>query len=365
MKKPFVALSVAAATASLLVGCASAAPNASRPTTPADRENSELRDIATQPSSDREAKLLEKAQKQGKVLVYSTNPVDDLNKIGAAFEAKYKVPVEFYRGGSTGALINRITTEAKAGQLKADVLFANDDITSAIDSEGILAPYKPADEADYPAELKSSPNTFPVYVNYWMWAYNKDKVDKSELPHTYEDLLDPQWRGKITIARYADWLSVLWGIIGEDKAPDYFKALKEQQPFIAAQFTPALLPVVSGEKEITLSTVSGVLAIQKDKGAPIEGYFPDEPTPARTNAVGWIPTGQNPEGGLLFAEFLLSRDGGQQLMKEANRVPADRQVPPEPASLRPDKFVLVNYDSYGPNEDMWLKRFDEFLGKSS
>lgn len=198
-------------------------------------------------------------------------------------------------------------------------------------------------------------------MNYWMWAYNKNLVKESELPRTYEDLLNPRWKGKITFANYTDWFATMYEILGEERAEKLFRGLEANDAFTADQFTPALFPVITGERELTISTVSGVLALNIKKGAPITGYFPDAPTVSRTQAVGWFPTGGNPAAGLLYAEFMLDPARGQAILAQRSRVPSHEAVAPNPPTLRPKQFLQVNHDMFAPKQAEWEKRKNDVL----
>lgn len=319
----------------------------------------QVEELAASATPERNEQLAELAREAGPVLVYSSNPPEEFDRITEAFTEEYGVEVENYRAGGTD-LIQRVLQETSAGAVTADVISANDNVIYALDAgEGLVRPFASAQAEQLPDELQVSENSYPVYVNYWMWAYNTDLVTEEELPRTYEDLLDPAWQGRVTIAQYADWFATMFEIVEEPE--DYFTALGAQGPLVADQFTPALLPVVSGEHALTITTTSGALAQQQAAGAPVVGYFPDEPTVARSQSVGWLEGGANPAGGLLFAEFQLAPEFGQRFMREANRVPAHVDVEADPPELRPEEFVTVDYEAYLPEQADWEERFDSLL----
>ena len=335
---------------------ASACPDAEGSESPTAAE------LAVDPSPEREEVLAERARANGEpVLVYTSGRPAEMDQITTAFTEQYGVETEVFRAGGND-LLSRIVQEVAAGEPTADVVAANDNVIYGLDvGEGVLSPIKSVYDDQLPDTITASANSYPNYVNYWMFAYNTEVLDESELPRTYDDLLDPRWEGAISIARYPDWFATLWEIIGEDRAEEFFTALGDQQPYVAEQFTPTILAVVSGAQPLTITTVSGVLAQQTAAGAPLEGYFPDEPTVARSQSSGWIDCGRNPEGGILFLEFLLSPEGGQQVYKASNRVPAHEEVEPDPPSLRPEEFVRIDYGEFLPEQAEWEQRFDQLL----
>jgi iron(III) transport system substrate-binding protein len=72
---------------------------------------------------DRMERLIASAQAEGVVSVYSTVTVDDMVLLNAAFEKKYGVRVELWRG-SASDILQRATTEARAGRFSVDVIEA-------------------------------------------------------------------------------------------------------------------------------------------------------------------------------------------------------------------------------------------------
>ena len=49
-------------------------------------------------------------------------------------------------------------------------------------------------------------------------AYNTKRVRKDELPKTYQDLLDPKWKGRLAVeANDHVWFASLLGEIGDER----------------------------------------------------------------------------------------------------------------------------------------------------
>jgi iron(III) transport system substrate-binding protein len=329
----------------------------------ADSEaQAEFAKVAMNGSEERNAEVCEAARDKGSIMLYVTLPPPEVDAQIAGFNKAYPdLKVEYYRGGSTGSMINRVLTEAGAGSLDADVSWNNDHIAYVLDSQDLFLAFRSAYADSYDEKFMITDNSYPSYINYWMWAYNTNKLSEADLPRKYDDLLNERWVGDFTVAAYADWFFGLWQILGDERAEDYFTKLGQQKPFLADQFTPALLPVIQGEQAMTVSTVSGVLSGQQKKSAPLEGYFPDETTVARTVPISVLAEGGNPEGGLCFAEYVLSPEG-QQLLADRGRVPGHADVDPEPAKLRPKDAELIDYSKFIPEEDEWQQRMSEVLG---
>lgn len=358
---PLVAISLFAA------ACGSeeaSAPPSSEPTeqvSPAAPDAPSFAEIAMSPTPDRREQLREAAiANNAPILVYTTSA--DAVTVAAAFEEEYpELTVEIFRAGAAGTMINRVLTEFGAGSLRADVQVTNDFVTTVLSSAGVHQPFVSEFDAGFDPALRATNDSYQPNINYWMWVYNTDLVSEDELPRTYDDLLDPRWKDELVIARMTDWFYALWNLLGDDRAEEYFTRLGEQNPLLVSNFTEALNPIVAGERGLTITNVSGLVVARQDQGAPIKAYFPEEPTIARGSPIAIFGGGNNPEGGLLFAEFTLDPERGQLVLQSRNRVLGHSAVPPLVDGLMPEQFVGIDFADFLPNEDMWLSRLQATL----
>src|ERR1700683_1259979 len=88
-------------------------------------------DIANLSGPDRTQRLIDGARKQGVVSLYSSAVTDDSNAIAIAFEKKYGVKVQLWRGSSED-ILRRAVTEHRGG--RDDVELAQ---TAGTEMEGL------------------------------------------------------------------------------------------------------------------------------------------------------------------------------------------------------------------------------------
>ena len=81
--------------------------------------NSTLAEIAAYSGPDRIAKLVAGAKKEGAVNVYTSETVEDIGALSLAFEAKYGVKLNVWRGSSED-ILQRAVVEARGGRFDAD-----------------------------------------------------------------------------------------------------------------------------------------------------------------------------------------------------------------------------------------------------
>src|SRR6202023_3663124 len=79
-----------------------------------------IADIASLSGPDRTQRLIDGAKKEGVVSLYSSAVTDDSNAIAAAFEKKYGVKVQLWRGSSED-ILRRAVTEHRGGRDDVDL----------------------------------------------------------------------------------------------------------------------------------------------------------------------------------------------------------------------------------------------------
>jgi ABC-type Fe3+ transport system substrate-binding protein len=286
--------------------------------------------------------LLEAAKKEGSVVWYSGMIVNQIIRpMVDAFETKYPgLKVQASRAtGNDNAL--KIMNEARARRPLADMV----DGTTALgplQEAGLVAVFRPAEAARYPANSKdpagfwTSPNVY-----YYTAAYNTNLVSAAEAPKTFDDLLDPKWKGKMA------WTNDLTGggppgfihniltIKGQEKGMEYMRAFAKQEPvMIPAAQRVVLDKAISGEYPIALMTLSYHSTISAAKGAPIQ-WLKMPPMVMAPNAIAVLKNAPHPNAARLLIEFILSTEG-QTIMAKNDYMPADPTVPVKDPDLQPE-----------------------------
>ena len=187
----------------LVVACSLAASGASR-AQPAD-----VAALALYEGADREQRLVKGARTEREINLYSSLVLEDLNALAAAFDKKYGVKLKFWRAGSE-KVVQRTVTEARAGRFDFDVVETNGPELESLHREKLL---QKAGSPHFPDLLPEAVRPHREWIgtrlNLFVHAYNTNLVKKEELPRSWDDLLQPRWKGRLGIeAEDADWLAV-------------------------------------------------------------------------------------------------------------------------------------------------------------
>jgi iron(III) transport system substrate-binding protein len=288
-----------------------------------------------------DAALIEAAKKEGKVVWYTTLIVNQaIRPLKAAFEKKYPgIELQYARADETPTAA-KILEEGVAGRVQADIF---DGITNMIPLKRarLLASYVPAATAQYPPELKDREGYWNALLLYvFTPGINTTLVPKERAPQTYQDLLDPQWKGKMawnpsSIAGAIGFVGNILTSMGEARGTDYLKSLARQKVVNVEASARAILDqVIAGEYAIGLMSFNHHTVISAQKGAPSD-WLKLEPVPVALDAAGILKDAPHPNAARLLIEFLTSEEG-QRALQKADYLPAMTSVPAMKPGLRPE-----------------------------
>ena len=275
--------------------------------------------------ADRDAKLAAAARKEGEVAMYTSLNLKDSVPITEAFEKRTGVKVQLWRASSEKVL-QRAITEARAGRFTCDVLETNGPEMEALYREHLLEPFHSPHFRDLPPSAFAPHRHYVAdRFNFFTIGYNTNLVKPDEVPNTYEDLVHPRWVGRVGIeSSDVDWFGALVKAMGEQRGLAYFRKLAESKPQMRTGHTLMAELVASGEIPLAATLYNHNVERLVVKGAPVK-WKPLPPTFGRPNAIGVAKRAPHPNAALLFADFMLSKEG-QTLIKERNRVPASLAV---------------------------------------
>ncbi|HEX4764237.1 MAG TPA: extracellular solute-binding protein [Usitatibacter sp.] len=313
--------------------------------------------------ADRMDRIVAAAKKEGTLTLYTTIAEKDLPAIVKPFEDKYGVKVVVWRAG-TDKVLQRAVQEARAGRNEVDAVHFGSPEMEALAREKVLAPVASPVHKDLLAGSVPPHRMWAATIlSVWVQAYNTSQVKKSELPKTYQDLLDPKWKGKLGIeGKDDDWFAtVVHQLGGEEKGLAFFRKLVETNG-ISVRKGHTLLNnmVISGEVPLALTVYNYMPQQAKAKGAPID-WFAIEPAIARSNAVGVAAKAKHPAAALLFYEYLLGPDG-QKAFTSIDYVPTNTRVESPVKGL---KIQATDPVRSLDEADKWSKLFDEVIAKGA
>src|SRR5690606_5332385 len=176
-------------------------------------------------------------------------------------------------------------------------------VMQALHEEKLLQPWFSPHFSQLRPEARNSSGTWVALRAYvYVQAYNTEKEARDELPATYEDLLDPKWKGRLGAeAKGLEWFRTLLQQMGEEKGLALFRRLVAQNG-VSVRSGNALLNnlVVSGEVPFALSVYNYMPEKSMSEGAPIN-YVALKPTIAYNDGIAVAAAARHPHAAALFA----------------------------------------------------------------
>jgi iron(III) transport system substrate-binding protein len=287
------------------------------------------------------AKLIEDAKKEGKVMVYVSSNASDARALEAAFEKKYPfVNMEFYSSGKD-ALLTRYLLEARTGSNLADVYQSSVFPIMNLAEKGLLAKYYSPERDAFIEALRDKDGYWhATYLNAVTMAYNSRMLKADEVPTSYQELLQPKWKGKMGfVLSHTEWYFAMLQSMGEDKGRQYMEALSKQniQSRIGSSLMNQLM--MAGEFPLLISQYPTGVEELKKTGAPID-WVPLDPWFVYPIGIAVTAKNSHPAAARLYVDFILSEEG-QTSMRQLSRIPARKDVLPNPPRLMQGRKLFI------------------------
>ena len=229
-----------------------------------------------------------------------------------------------------------------------------------IRAKGWLAEYGAPVAGIYPEGLQPDHKFFYHYgLNVGSFAYNTDLVKPGEVPKSWDDLLDPKWKGKIGMqdpktggGGAHSFVVRMHGLWGEAKWKKYMDAMGKQISKYGRYFQ-VREALASGEVAIQFVAYADFTEPLKQKGAPINWSTPD-PMLFLGLSAGVSKFAPHPNAGRLLLNFLISEEA-QKIIADAGKIPAFPGMRPGTYSrLNDANLVSWRIDMYKLHDKRWF-----------
>ena len=318
---------------------------------------------------DRAKMLVDGARKEGKITWYTSLIVDQVVRpLKEAFEKKYPfITIEHFRGNSE-RIVQKMLAEYQGKRYEVDIVDGT--VTAPlVKKAGFLQRFYSPHLADYPNELKDPQGYWGVSnVYYFAVGYNTRMVKPNEVPKSYDDLLQPRWKGQMmwSTSRGSGAPMMIGNIfqsMGLEAGKAYLQKLKGQNIAKTTASNRQLLDlVIAGEYPLGLHIFHHHAHISRSAGAPVD-WVPIEPLSATINTISPVTRSPHPHAAMLLLDFILSEEG-QRVIQGVNYLPSHPKIPAKQVDLKPGggKFKRALYftpDSQVNEGDAWVDYFEK------
>ena len=324
--------------------------------------------VALTPALAADQAMIDAAKKEGELNWYTSQIVNQFVRPSvAAFEKKYGIKVNYFRGNANDIAL-KVSTEAKAGRMQADVVDGTATSVMLRRDDHVMK-WVPDNKFD---KQFVDPDGYWIASNFYVLTpgYNTELVKKTDVPKTYADLLDPKWKGKMiwnataSSSAGAGFVGTVLLSMGEDKGMDYLRALAKQNVVsVASSGRQVLDQVIAGEYPIGLQIFNNHASISARQGAP-SAWAPLDTSLAVIATISVTKASPHPNAAKLFIEFVTSEEG-QKLLAAAGELPVHPNVRPLDPSLRPEegkfKAQFISPEQLEQSMPRWARTYQDMF----
>jgi len=304
-------------------------------------------------------KLIEGAKKEASLIWYTSTSIEDIKRLFDAFTKKYPfIKTEFFNAGSA-RVFNRILNEARAGKVFFDLVAIRGVETHQLVKEGFLQPYFSPESNAYPKGFKDAKGYWVDYFDaYNVIGYNTKLVPKEVAPKSWDDLLDPRWKGKIAMdEEMYSWYAAMAVAWGREKAQRFMKALAKQDIQLRRGQTLIAQLMAAGEFHMGMALAHRIEKM-KEMGAPVEWVTTLDPVTVSLHPIGVAARAPHSNAAKLFIDFVLSKEG-QQVVLAIGRTPSRPGIDTQMQSKNLKLFPIP--PELGEHYNQYQKEFRELF----
>ncbi len=316
---------------------------------------------------ERKSRLLEEARKEGTVVWYGSYALPEAEPWINTFNGAYpQIKVEYVRANSQ-QLADKILSEYQAGKHLVDVITIDHETFQDLKKVGAVSRYCSPERQAVSEQFKDKDCEWTaVYHNPKVIAFNTRKFSKDQAPKSWEDLLDPRWKGQLGMP--ADdgpkWIVTMENILGKEKAQEYLRRMAEQRVQLHQSHTTLAQLIAAGQVDAGFHINIPAVTNTQKQGGPIASISPD-PLPTAINSVLMAGKPQHPFAAAVLIDYILSRDGQRRMAEISTRLgPRTDVTYPDQEVLQGVKLLMVTPEMLsGPGYEQAKRQFTDLFAQ--
>lgn len=305
-----------------------------------------------------------------RLVIYSPHGKEMLTAYEEAFERLYpEVDVQWIDMGGEEAY-DRIRTERQRPQASLWWGGASTTFDRAA-REGLLEPYQPTWHAALP-EGTFHPEHFwyGTYLTPEVITFNTRAVDSTRVPRSWDDLLRPEWAGRVLI-RYplaSSTMRTIWGAMilrqpSVEEGYAWLARLDRNVKTYTADPTQLYLKLARGEGDVTLWNMPDTYIQAEINGYPFDYLVPAEGTPVLTDGIALVKNGPALERARAFYEFVTTDSALVEQAHTYYRIPVRTDIDearlPEWITRVDVKPMPLDWERLEREGAAWMQYWDE------
>ena len=276
--------------------------------------------------------LIKGAKQEGTIEFYapSTLTPQGAQALGAAFNKKYglNVKLQYSPSGNMTRDIGKVVGLGASGvPPEWDLMVVTDAHHATL---WVKKMHQPFDYKSIGVDAKAVQydNGSVSFANQFVLpAYNKQLVQAKDAPKSWDELLQPKWKGEILFDESSlEEVMALLAVWGKEKTVNYFTKLSQQQLLIRVGRDTTTQMMMAGEAPLAITTYAYNNEGLRAQNAPVD-WIAEDLIPALLYPLTMARNAPHPHSAALFYDYLISEEG-QRLIAKEGRVVAHPKVEP-------------------------------------
>jgi len=219
------------------------------------------------------AEIIKAAEKEGEVTWECDLKAAEAKPVVEAFMKAYP-KIKLVQEKESGSK-EKLLREVLAGAETKDVIVLDPDVENEFVQMDLLARVNWDDFGVLPQLRFHGDRMVGTYMHSHVFAFNTHQLKKQDAPRTWQDLLDPKWKGKFTVDTSCNAYLRLVDAWGADKVIAYLKKLGQQKPIFVRGHTNTMTLMAAGQYMLSVDVLLASASFVKIKGGPIDWIAPD------------------------------------------------------------------------------------------
>jgi iron(III) transport system substrate-binding protein len=236
--------------------------------------------------------------------------------------------------------------------------------------EGLLEPHRPSWAEDVPERMRGEGDLwYGVYQSPLGIVYNNRERTADEVPQTWDELLEPQWDGLITLRKplpSGTMRTFICAAImregGVEQGLAWLKSLHDNLE--SYQESPQFLYMHMKKRPELISVwLQPDVVLQRQRNEfPLACLVPPK-TPVLTEGIALVKGAPHPETARLFYEFVTSEESLAHQAKAYAKMPARNDLDPSffPEWMREQEIqpMDLDWEVLAAHEEEWVQLWEE------
>ena len=303
-------------------------------------------------ASDEWGKIVELAKKEGVVVYYGGPGMNKpLMKAAQTFKSKYGIEVQFnaLRGNEVR---EKVLAESRSGKVLGDLVSTGFNSMVTLKNVNVLQKVGATipNLSFIPKDLLDQDNVLiPLYVNTYGILINTNLVKPQDEPKSWNDLLDPKWKGKLLSddPRAAGGGNVFYTTTYSEFGREFHEKLAQQKIHFTREYLENEKAVARGDYPIYYPFIMTDI-YSNLQGTPTKAIAPIEGLPFVAIAAALVKDSLHPNAARLLLNWFLSEEGQRELIQNGNpaiRNDIDLGIPKDVAQNLAGNAKLVGVES--------------------